>query len=57
MGFFWGEGLFLPGGGARVGCLLWGAMMKEGVFVSSILDFGEEESREFASLLLSYTET
>lgn len=40
-----------------MGCLLWGAMMKEGVFVSSILDFGEEESREFASLLLSYTET
>lgn len=30
---------------------------KEVVFVNSILDFGEEEGREFASLLLSYTET
>lgn len=34
---------------------LWGGGLKEGDFVSSILDFGE--SREFASLLLSYTET
>lgn len=32
--FFWG-GLFLPGGS------LWGAVIKEGVFVSSILDFSE----------------
>lgn len=40
-----------------MGCFLWGGSLKEGVFVSSILDFGEQESREFASLLLSYTET
>lgn len=33
-------GLFLPGG-PQWGCFLWGGGLKEGVFVSSILDFGE----------------
>lgn len=36
---FWGGICFSPG--VPVGCFLWGVVMKEGVFVSSILDFGE----------------
>lgn len=43
--------------GGHSGVLFVGWGMKEGAFLNSILDLGEQESREFASLLLSYTET